>query len=250
MPSINIAEAVSSTDARVLPQQVWFRCDGDSIYILIQTKGLSQFLQSAKATTIFLSLYFDSDGNVATGSSGQSQKIAGQPLSGFDFVVDFSTALTVDEKDRPYAVPNCQVSKWNGTRFIGNLAWGCLGVAGANNKMSASASGDYASFTIPRSILNVAPTANPARVAFRVGTGKTTYVDGKPLIVKVNMTEAPDRCAPQKGEAEKLEQWASYDRERHNTTLAINEVKLQAANTALQECRDQKSLILDQQSLH
>ncbi|MFZ1963604.1 MAG: hypothetical protein WAU78_09095 [Roseiarcus sp.] len=178
MPSINVAEAASEAGP-IFPQRVWIKRDPDRTYILIETKGLKEYLQAAKGPDLFLSLYFESDGKI--GSSGKT--VAGQEISGFDVSADFSTMQVRENDGGISAVLNCQVSQWDGKQFSGDITWGTR----FNSSMSALASGDYASFTIPRSILDVSPKRTPARVAFALPDAK--YVQGKSVIVNLQIAD-------------------------------------------------------------
>jgi hypothetical protein len=129
----------------------------------------------------FLCLYFDADGDSRTGCS--NQKIAGQQLSGFDVSAEFSTMQEREKDGTISSVLNCQVSKWDGTQFSGDLGWGTQ----FNSKMSASSGGDYATFAIPRSILEVAPKGIPARIAFEVPDAN--YVEGKQPVATLKISE-------------------------------------------------------------
>ncbi len=180
-PSINIAEAVSQAGMAVFPQRVWIKRDSQWTHVLIETKGLKEYLQAAKGPKGFLTLFFDSDGDAKTGSSGE--KVAGQEISGFDVSADFSTMLVRSKDGKVSSVLNCQVAKWDGKQFSGDISWGTQ----FNKKMSAVATGDYASFTVPRSILDVSPKTMPARIAFSLPNAK--YVEGKSVSVTLKITE-------------------------------------------------------------
>jgi hypothetical protein len=179
--SIDVSSLISKADGPIIPQHVWIKRDANYTYLLVEAKGLKEYILAAKGPVIFLILYFDSDADAGTGSSGK--KIAGQELSGFDFSADLSV-MQIREKDgKVSSVLNCQVAKWDGKEFSGDLAWGTR----FNRKMSASSQGDYATFTIPRSIFDVTRKGIPARIAVDVPNAK--YVEGKQAVVPFNLND-------------------------------------------------------------
>ena len=165
----------------LLPERVWLRHDTENTYILLQAKGLNRFLQTAQPPAIFLSLFFDSDGNAQTGSHGNN--IDGRELRGFDVKADLSSMQLRDKDGHVSSALNCQVSKWDGTQFSGNIAWGTQ----FNSKMSVLTTGEYAAFAIPRSILDISPKGMPARVAFDVPGAQ--YNTGRSLIESIRVAE-------------------------------------------------------------
>jgi hypothetical protein len=168
--SIDVAALFVGGSGPVMPQRVWIKRDTDHTYLLVQAKGLKDYMARAQGPVIFLELLFDSDGDPKTGGS---KTIAGQVVSGFDVSADLSTMQVQDKDGKIESVLNCQVAKWDGTQFSGNLAWGTQ----FNKEMSASFEGDYALFMVPRSILEVTQKGDTARIALNVpdaqyGVGK------------------------------------------------------------------------------
>jgi hypothetical protein len=204
--NIDISTAIVEEKRPVLPQRLWIKRDTENTYLLVETRGLKEHVSADKGPVVFLSLYFDSDADPKTGSSGK--KIAGQEILGFDTTADLSVMQVRDKDGKMSSVLNCQIARWDGKQFAGELGWGTR----FNTKMSASSEGDYASFTIPRSVLDIAPKGVlSGRIAFDVRDAH--YVDGKQVVTTFTIddrgqpTTSPDSKTKTSADEEQYEQF-------------------------------------------
>lgn len=178
-PAAEIGGAVASWQVPVRIESAWLKCAGDSLHILLLGPGLSQYLASNAGPRIFLTLYLDTDGSDATGS----RSLASEALVGFEWSLDFSTMQTRDKSGEVSSVLNCQVSKWEGDQFSGDLSWGTR----FNKSMKAANQKDYAEFLVPGSVLSLCPAKGALRLGFAVPDA--TYVSSAPRVVDYRLSD-------------------------------------------------------------
>jgi hypothetical protein len=153
-----IGKAVASSQLPIRIESAWIKCKEDSLHILLLASNLSKYLSSNSPPQIFLTLDLDTDGDNSTGSRGETS----EDLKGFDWSLDFSTMQI--QSDSGPGVLNCQVSKWEGDQFSGELSWGTR----FNKSMQASSKGDYAEFSVPKQVLPFCPHRGDVRLGFAV----------------------------------------------------------------------------------